>query len=326
MIVMFKQLRLKEYLGTLFVIITLNFFLPRVMPGDPFIPPAAEEGYSIGNFSAKQIAHYKAYYGLDAPLFRQYLTYLYKLARGDLGYSLYYKSSVTDLIAARFPWTALLVLTALLFSSLLGTWLGCLSAWRRAGPSDKVLYFLMLVLSEIPSFLVGILLLFIFAAKLDWFPLSGGISPFIRFESLFMKGGDILLHAALPVITLTLAGMGDFYLLARNSMLTVLTKDYMRTARAKGLPAKRMIFRHALTNALPPIVTRFFLSLGAVFGGAILIETVFDYPGLGRLMREAVLVRDYILLQGIFLFITLAVLTANLFADMICKKLDPRVM
>lgn len=322
----FSRLPLREYVVTLLAITTLNFFLPRIMPGDPFAATAAEEGYGVGNFSAAQLAAYKAYYGLDMPLWQQYLAYLHKLSRGDLGYSLYYKESVAAMIAARFPWTALLVLSSLLLSSFLGTWLGCLSAWRRARLFDRILYFLMLALGEIPSFITGILLLFLFAAKLGWLPLAGAISPFAHFDSLFLKGADILRHALLPVITLGLAGISEFYLLARSSMLTILTKDYMRTARAKGLTTSRLIFRHALKNALPPIVTRFFLSLGAIFGGAILIETVFDYPGLGRLMREAVLVRDYILLQGIFLWITLTVLTANLLADILCRKLDPRVM
>lgn len=322
----FNRLPLREYIVTLLIVVTVNFLLPRVMPGDPFTAAAASEGYAVGNFSAEQIAGYKAYYGLDLPLWQQYLAYLAKLVQGDLGYSLYYKESVTTMIAARFPWTAVLVLAALFVSSTLGIWLGCLSAWCRAKSFDKILYFSMLVLAEIPSFLTGILLLFLFAAKLGWFPLAGATSPFARFDSAFLQGLDIVLHAVLPVSTLALAGIGEFYLLARSSMLTILTKDYMRTARAKGLATTRLIFRHALKNALPPIIARFFLSLGTLFGGAILIETVFDYPGLGRLMREAVLTRDYILLQGIFLWITVTVLTANHLADILCKKLDPRVM
>ncbi|EHQ91084.1 ABC transporter permease [Desulfosporosinus youngiae] len=314
-----------EYLLTFWVIITLNFFIPRLMPGDPFTFLSSGEGQITVTYSEAQIAKYKAYYGLDKPLPVQYTIYLTNLLQGNIGYSIYYNNSVLSVIGKRVLWTLAIVLAALLISCLVGTVLGSLSAWHRSGAFDKIMYSLIIALSEIPAFLIGILFLFILAAQLELFPLSGGMKPFADYGSWTDKLSDLMAHAFLPVLTLSLVRLGEFYLLSRNSMISVLSKDYMRTARAKGLEKRRLIFRHALKNALLPIVTRLFLSLGAVFGGAILVENVFKYPGVGFLMREAVLVRDYVLIQGIFLFVAVTVLTMNLLADLIYSRLDPRV-
>ncbi|WP_073030755.1 ABC transporter permease [Desulfosporosinus lacus] len=315
-----------EYLMTFLLIITLNFMIPRLMPGDPFtFLSAEEEGQVFISYSQEQIDKYKAYYGLDKPLPVQYGNYLVNLCRGDIGYSIYYNVSVLEMIGKRLLWTVGIVLGAILISTAAGTVMGCFSAWYRDSLLDKLLYFLMITISEIPAFLVGILLLFILAGQFGWFPLFGGMSSFAQYDTSLERAKDILHHAFLPVLTLSLTRVGGFYLLSRNSMLEVLAKDYMRTARAKGLARVRIIFRHALKNALLPVITRVFLSLGAMFGGAVLVENVFSYPGLGRLMREAVMLRDYVLIQGIFLFVAILVLTMNLLADTVYKKLDPRV-
>ena len=313
----------KHYILVLFVILVINFFLPRMMPGDPFQYLSVEDGNVSAVFTEEQIEQYKAYYGLDKPLHVQFWNYITGLLKGDLGYSIYYKTSVAEMILSRIPWTAFIVLCALFLSSFFGTVLGAISARLREKPADKLIYFFMIVFSEIPSFLIGTLLLIFLAAKLQWFPLSGGVTVFASFTSAFEYLADLLHHAALPVLTLSLAGLGGFYLLSRNSMLTVLTRDYIRTAKAKGLKKERILFRHALRNALPPIIARIFMSLGAMFGGAVLVENVFAYPGLGSLMREAVLARDYVLTQGIFLMIAVLVLLMNWLADRVYKKLDP---
>lgn len=317
--------KISEYFITFFVIITLNFFVPRLMPGDPFTFLSSEEGQVTVTFSEEQINKYKAYYGLDKPLNVQYASYIKNLLKGNIGYSIYYNDSVINILGKRMLWTISIVIAAIFISCLAGTILGSLSAWYRNGLLDKVLYSIMIAISEIPAFLIGILFLFILAAKLEMFPLSGGMSTFAKFDGFAEMMIDVIHHAVLPVLTLSIVRLGEFYLLSRNSMISVLSKDYMRTARAKGIGDVRIIFRHALKNAMLPIVTRVFLSLGAVFGGAILVENVFNYPGLGRLMREAVMVRDYVLIQGIFLFVAVTVLTMNLAADIIYRKLDPRV-
>ncbi len=314
-----------EYLFTIWVIVTLNFLLPRAMPGDPFLYMSADEGQEVARFSEEQRQYYLAYYGLDRPVAGQYLSYMSDLLRGNLGYSLYYNEPVSTIILRRLPWTTFLVIAAVLLSTVFGTILGSISAWYREKLLDKLLFFHLILLSEVPAFLLGLLLLFTLAAGLGLFPLSGAITHFASYSSWWEKLLDILHHAFLPVMALTIARLGGMYLLARNSMTTVLEKDYLRTAWAKGLPKKRIIFRHALRNAMLPIVTRVFLSLGSLVGGAILVENVFAYPGLGHLMRRAVLVHDYPLVQGIFLVVTIFVLLANFLADLVYKKLDPRI-
>lgn len=316
----------KHYLLVIIVMLFINFFLPRLMPGDPFLYLSVEEGTVSSVFSQEQIDYYKGYYGLDKPLHIQFWAYLTGLLRGDLGYSIYYNTSVTQMIFSRIPWTLFIVVSSLLLSSVIGASLGAISAWFRDKAPDRLMYFFMIVISEIPAFLLGVLFLFVFAAQMRWFPLSGGITVFATFDSVWDQIGDILHHAFLPILTLTITRLGGFYLLSRNSMLTVLSKDYIRTAKAKGIGKRSIIFRHALKNALPPIVARVFMSLGTLFGGAVLVENVFAYPGVGKLMREAVGNRDYVLIQGIFLIITITVLLMNWLADLIYKKLDPRVV
>ncbi len=315
----------KHYLLVFFAILVINFILPRLMPGDPFLYLSVQDGDVTVTYTEEQLEAYKAYYGLDKPLYEQFFNYLWGILKGDLGYSIYYKTSVLGMIGARLPWTASIVLCSLFLASLLGTMLGAISARLREKPADKLTYFFMIVFSEIPSFLVGMLLLIFLAARLRWFPLSGGITAFAAYDSIFGYLADWLRHAALPILTLTLAGLGGFYLLSRNSMITVLTKDYIRTAKAKGLSKRRILFCHALKNALPPIVARIFMSLGTMLGGAVLVENVFAYPGLGQLMREAVIARDYVLIQGIFLIIAVMVLLMNGLAELVYKKLDPRL-
>ncbi|MGD9677995.1 MAG: ABC transporter permease [Vulcanibacillus sp.] len=317
--------RLIEYSLTFLFILSFNFFIPRLMPGDPFTFISSEAGDISISFSDDEIDRYNEYYGLDEPLYKQYTGYLRDTFTGNFGYSIYYHDNVLDIILKRMWWTFGLVISSLILSSVIGVILGSISAWNRNNKADYFLYLVLLAISEIPSFLLGILFLFVFSAKFGFFPLSGGMGNFVEYNSFYKKFLDIAYHAALPIITLTIVSLGGFYILARNSMITVLSKDYIKTARAKGLSKKRQIFRHALRNSILPLITRIFLSIGTMFGGAILIENVFNYPGLGRLMRDAVLLRDYPLIQGIFLFITVLVLFMNFLADIVYKKLDPRV-
>jgi peptide/nickel transport system permease protein len=317
--------RFLEYLFTVWVIVTLNFALPRVMPGGPFLYLSADEGNEIARFSRSQEDYYRDQYGLDRPLLIQYATYLGNLIRGDLGYSIYYNQGVTAILLHRLPWTLVLVIAAVILSSLVGCLLGSLSAYYRGRAPDRWIYPAMIAVSEIPAFLLGLVLLFTLAAGLRWFPLSGAMTHFARYSGSWDKIADIVRHAVLPVLTLSIVRTGGMYLLARNSMVTVLTRDYVRTARAKGLRPARVLARHTLRNAMLPIVTRIFMSLGGLVGGAILVENVFAYPGLGRLMREAVVVHDYPIIQGIFLLVAWSVLSANFLADRVYRSLDPRI-
>ncbi len=316
--------RFSEYAFTVFVVISLNFALPRIMPGDPFLYLSADEGDEIATFSQEQEDYYKKQYGLDQPLPYQYIHYLYNLLRGDLGYSIYYNDGVRTILLRRLPWTLLLVCAAITCSTIIGCILGSLSAIYRTS-LDRCLYPLMIAISEIPAFLLGLVLLFVLAAGLQLFPLSGAMTHFASYSSPWQRICDIALHAALPILTLTIVRCGSMFLLTRNSMATVLPKEYIRTAKAKGLTPLRILLRHSMRNAMLPIVTRIFLSLGGLVGGAILVENVFAYPGLGLLMRESVMLHDYPMIQGIFLLVTISVLSANFLADSIYQRLDPRI-
>lgn len=321
-----KGAKLGEYLLTILIVITLNFLLPRAMPGDPFLFLSGEEaGDIVVSYSEEQRQQYLEFYGLNKPVLSQYFSYLSELCRGNLGFSLYYNAPVSSIILNRLSWTMFLVLAAVIFSTLIGTALGSISAWYREKWVDKTLYTLMITISEIPAFLLGLILLFTLAAGLGLFPLSGALTHFADYQHWWHKILDILHHSFLPITALTTARLGGMYLLSRNSMTTVLAKDYIQTAQAKGLFRKRIIYRHALKNALLPIVTRVFLSIGALVGGAILVENVFAYPGLGLLMRQSVMYHDYPLIQGIFLVVTILVLLANFTSDLVYGKLDPRV-
>jgi peptide/nickel transport system permease protein len=317
--------RLAEYLVTVLIILSLNFFLPRMMPGDPFLCLSGDQSEQMTTYSDEQIRYYTAYYGLDQPVFKRYLAYLEDLARGRLGKSLYYNDDVARILMSRLPWTAFLVCSAIVFSTLLGTAMGSFSAFFRNQWPDNVLYGCMMFFSEIPAFLLGLCLLFVFAASLGLFPLSGALTPFSRNQSFCRMLSDMVNHAVLPVAALSLTRLGGIYLLSRNSMIAIISKEYMTTARAKGLSQFRIVTRHALKNALLPIVTRIFLSLGTLVGGAVLVENVFAYPGLGLLISQAVRVHDYPLIQGLFLLVTGLVLTANFMAERIYGYLDPRV-
>ncbi|WP_081562246.1 ABC transporter permease [Clostridium formicaceticum] len=320
-----KTIKFKQYMITFLCIITLNFFIPRLMPGDPFTFLSAEEGQVNTIFSYEEIERYKAYYGLDQPLSRQYISYMRNMLKGDLGYSIFYKEKVLTIIMNRILWTLSLVMVAIFLSSLIGIILGSLSAYLKNSFLDKSLYFFFVTLSEIPSFLIALLLLFCFSAHFKLFPLSGGISHFTEFSTVREKAYDMIHHAVLPILSLTVTRTGVFYLLTRNSMIYILEKDYIRTAKGKGLKKARILFLHGLKNAIPPVITRIFLSLGSILGGAVLVENVFKYPGIGSLMRQAVFFRDYTLIQGIFLVMTVLVLTMNYIAEVVYKKLDPRV-
>lgn len=316
--------RFVPYLLTLWVVLTLNFLLPRLLPGDPlgalFDRDAA--GYVADETARSRLA---AYYGLDRPLARQYADYLLGAARGDLGWSIWLNRPVAELIAGRLPWTLLLTLTSLALASLIGVWLGAEAGWRCGGRGDRWAVTASIVASNAPVYVVGVGLLILFGARLGWLPLGGGRTPFASHPHALAAVGDAGRHLILPAATLTLHLVGAKLLLIRNSMVSVLGEDFMLVARAKGLTEGQLKRRHALRNALLPFVAQLGAQMGMAVTGTIFIETVFAYPGMGRLIFDAVGVRDYPLLQGAFLVVAFVVLTANLLADEINARLDPRV-
>jgi peptide/nickel transport system permease protein len=313
--------KLGQYALVLLVTLTLNFLLPRLMPGSPLARLAGEE---VGNMSAADRARVIRDAGLDRPMHEQYALYLGNLLRWDLGQSFQQRKPVSTVLAERLPWTLLLMGSALVVSTLLGVVLGALAGWRRGHRSDIGLLSVFVFLESLPGFWLGMILVAVFAVQLGLFPTFGARDVIGRPEGLEYVA-DVARHLALPATTLVLITVSSTFLTMRYSMLTVLGEEYVTVARAKGLTGGQVLFRHAMRNALLPVATVFFLNLGVAVGGQVVIETVFSYPGVGRMMYEAVLARDYPLLQGGFLLITLSVLVANLLADLVYPLLDPRV-
>lgn len=303
--------------------LTINFALPRALPGDPL--HALEDPTNSFYLSDPAIrARVLGYYGLDRPLPEQYLRYLTGLARGDLGWSVRYNAPVRDLVSSRLPWTLLLVVPSLLLASAITLLAGAEAGWARGGPLDRCLIVLFTFLRTVPVFFLGVLAIQTFSVWLGWFPLSGAVTPFRQHATLGEAALDVLWHWALPASVLALELLGARFLLVRNSMVTVLGEDYLLVARAKGLPTAALKYRHALRNALLPFFTVFSAQVGFAVTGAIFIETLFAYPGMGRLLSEAVGARDYPLLQGAFLVVSCSVLVANLLAEAGYARLDPR--
>jgi peptide/nickel transport system permease protein len=313
--------RLAQSALVIWIALTLNFALPRLAPGDPL---AYLFGPEVNTLTPAQRQQVLRELRLDRSIPEQYVAYFTGILRGDLGRSVRFRAPVTDVLADRVPWTLLLILPALLLQAIVGTTLGALAAWRRGSGRDLGLLTAMLALESMPAFWTGMILISVFAVRLGWLPSFGAMPLAAGGDrlTLFLEIGRRMI---LPVVTITLGTVGAVFLLTRASMLATLGEDYVLMAQAKGLSDRRVIFGHALRNALLPVYTSLTLSLGALASGVVVVETVFTYPGLGRVIYEGVLARDYPLLQGAFLLVTLGVVTANLLADLTYPLLDPRV-
>lgn len=314
------SVRFVQYVLVLLVAVSLNFLLPRVMPGDPLALLAGQE---VGELTPQERAAVITEAGLDQPLFVQYLQYWKSVLTFDFGFSYRVGRPIDELILERLPWTLLVTMIALVVSAVIGIALGALSAWRRGRPSDVGMLSAMIALESTPGFWLGMLLVAFFAVRLGWLPSFGAETPAANLEG-FARLVDIGEHAVLPVVTLSVLSIPTVYLTMRYSMLSVLGEDFIRTARAKGLSPRQVLFGHVVRNAIIPVATVLALRVGFAFGGTVIIETVFSYPGLGRLVFEAVSGRDYPVMQATFLVFTIAVLLSNLLADALYPRLDPR--
>ena len=312
--------RLASTFGLLLAVIVLNFLLLKMAPGDPVSVIVGE----MGGASDELVAQLRAQYGLDKPVPLQLLIYVGKILVGDFGYSFYYKEPVLQLILQRLPATLLLVLSALFIAVIAGTMMGVFSARRPKGLLSHFVTVFSLVGYAAPVFWTGLMLIILFASFWPIFPVSG-MMDVASGGGFFWRTVDVLHHLALPSMTLALIYIATYSRLSRASMLDVLGTDYIRTARAKGLSERRVIFGHALRNALIPIVTMVGLQFGQLFAGAVLIETVFSWPGLGRLAFESILRRDYNTLLAILFFSALMVVIANALTDIAYGMVDPRI-
>ncbi len=313
----------KKYIVLFFILLTIHFILPRIMKADPFVF-LSSDGTEVASYTEEEILKYKQYYGLDMPLWRQYLNYLLGIFTGNLGYSIYFKEKVITLIFSRLVWTAGIVIFSLCISSVFGLFLGSFSAWNCQRKIDTILYQGMVIISEIPSFLTANMILMFFIIKWRILPTAGGITPFIKIEFSWSFILDIIKHAILPSLTLTFLRLPDFYFVSRSAMLQQIQKKYVETAQAKSLGDIYILMRHCLPNAINPIMTRFLLSIQTMFNATLIVENVFKYPGIGKLIRDAVFYRDYLLLQGIFLVITIFILSISLLGENFYQTIEKR--
>ncbi len=315
--------RLALLLLTGWAAITLNFVLPRLMPGDPIEAMLAR--YQ-GRLDPRTVSALKIEFGLNShqgPL-SEYFTYIGHTLTGNLGTSItYFPTSVASIIGSALPWTLGLVGFSIVVAFCIGTALGAAAGWRRGSRLDTFVVPFGVMLSAMPVFWVSLLALYFLAFRLGWFPVAGGIGTS---QTVSISGiGSIISHAALPAMTLTLVSLGSWVLLMRNNTVSVLGEDFIKFGRAKGLPERVVAYRYAARNAILPNFTAFALALGFVVAGAIFTESVFSYPGIAYYLLQAVLSLDYPLMQGIFLVIVVAVLCANFLADLLYVFLDPRI-
>jgi len=305
---------------TIFVIICANFLIFRLVPGDPirllFRDPRA---------SAAAMAALRARFGLDGTLWDQFVAYLRQLfLHRDMGLSFVYGEPVWDVIAGRIPQTLLLVLIGLFIAGVVGTLLGAMAGWKTGTKFDSVVVSFSLSMYSIPTFAMGIILLMIFAVTLGLFPLGG---MYTRGADLtgWAYVRDVARYLVLPTAAIIVWYLGQYVIITRSSMQDVLDQDYIAAARTKGLKESTVLRRHALRNAILPVVTITGLDLAFAIAGVIQVETVFRWPGIGRLMYESVLKRDYPVLQGLFLVFAVVIVLANLLVDLTYGYLDPRI-
>ena len=304
---------------TLAFVIVFNFFLFRVM-GDPTTQLAR-----LPQATPEEIEKLRADYGLDKPVTGQFADYVGDTLRFDLGVSQRSRQSVWTEIKDGLPWTLLLVGTGTLLATLIGSWMGVVAATRRGKKTDDSLLGFSLFTYAAPEYWIGIILILVLAVWLPIFPAGLQMTPGVEFSSWLDEAADVAEHLILPATAMTLMLLGQYFLIMRSSMVDVLTEDFITVKRATGLPWERVVRRHAVPNALLPLVTLSAIQFGAVVGGAITIETIFSWPGLGELTFDAINDKDFPVLQGTFLIFSAGVIFANLLADCLYFFLDPRV-
>jgi peptide/nickel transport system permease protein len=315
----FMLRRLAQLVPVLLVIIAVNFLLIHAAPGDPVT-------YLLGEAPATQayIDQLRAEYGLDKPLLLQLAIYVGRVLQGDLGYSFVSRESVASILWSRFPATLLLLGTQFVLAALLGILAGVVSAYRRGRALDQAVSVLSLIGMAVPAFWLAQMMMLVFSLELDWLPSQGMRS--LRYDLTGLAAFlDLLQHLALPALTLTIFNLALFARVTRASMVGALGMDYVTFARSKGLPERTVLWRHALKNAVLPVITIIGLNIRTLIAGAVLTETVFAWPGIGRLTYDAILARDYPVLMGILLLIGLSVVIGNILTDLAYAWLDPRV-
>ena len=301
---------------TLLIAVSVTFLILRLMPGDPttiMLDPRMNEAAR---------ARLLRDFGLDKSLIVQYFLYVKQLLKGDLGYSFIYRTPVTSVILSRLPWTLLLMGLTQLVTMVIGIPLGVIAGYRKGTLLDHLINAFTIFGISIFIPWLGITLLYFFGYRIPIFPIGGAYTPGLEGSGYLV---DVFMHLILPVLTLTLIYLANYVLYMRASMVDVLSEDYIRTARSKGVTENKVVWKHVVKNALIPTVTMAGLLLGRMVSGAVLTETIFSFPGVGRMIYEAVGQQDFPVLQGAFLILAVSVITMNILTDLIYAYLDPRV-
>ncbi|ADO44388.1 binding-protein-dependent transport systems inner membrane component (plasmid) [Ketogulonicigenium vulgare Y25] len=313
--------RLFYSLVVLWIVATILFFMFRLMPGTPLAA-------FIDNTTTKeQQDAIIAQFGLDRSLFEQYLSFLANLAQGDLGQSFFHKRPVMDVVMEALPNTIILTMTGLVVAYIFGVLAGAYLAWKRGSVAEAIGIPITLATRAAPEFWLGMVLLAIFSFQLGWFPAGGANSVGMTYDNQWQRvfSWDFLRHLALPALTLAIYLQGLPLLLMRSNMIEILQEEFITMGKMKGLTPRTIVLNHAARNALLPVATAFALGVGGAIGGNVVVETIFSWPGIGRLLVNAVSASDYPLAQGAFLLITFVLIAMNFIADMTYHLLDPRI-
>ncbi|MEZ4866354.1 MAG: ABC transporter permease [Caldilineaceae bacterium] len=320
--------RVGMWLLTIWLGATIIFIIPRLAPGDPVAAMVSRLTFQAGYIenSAQMIEAWRARFGLDGPLYLQYFSFIRSVLTFDLGYSLAsFPSRVDELVVQALPWTLGLLLIATIMSFVLGNLVGALMAWRRTPGWVRNLLPLTLTFTSIPFFMLGILLIYLFAFGLRWFPPSGAYDSSIRMGWSWPFIKSLIYHGTLPALSIVVTSMGLWALGMRGMMITTDGEDYMILAEAKGLQPRRVFWFYGVRNSVLPQVTALALSLGAIAGGSTLVEYIFAYPGMGYLLYLGIVNTDYTLIQGIVFILIVGTATAVLILDLLYPLIDPRI-
>lgn len=313
--------RLSVAFLVLFVALVINFFLPRLMPGTVIDFYAAS-----AKMDPETIQALIERFGLDQPLGQQFISYVTNAFQGNFGLSyFYYPSAVTSVIMRALPWSLFLIISSMIIQVFIAYFLGAAAAWKAGGKRDTIIQAFSLAIFATPLFWMAMVALYIFGYILRWSPLGGCVSAAVDYPTWFHWLGDVLYHASLPIIVMTINQFGGYQLIMRNTMVTTLKEQYIITAEAKGLSDNKVKYKHAARNAMLPLVTSVGLRFSLAVAGSIFVETIFSYPGVGRLIFRSVSLRDYPVLQGCFFILSVSVIVINFLIDILYQRLDPRI-
>lgn len=321
--------RLGLFILVVWTAITINFLIPKMTPRNPLreklLEQASRSGYIEEGFD-EMVAAYEAKFGLDQPLWRQYVRYMGDVLRGDLGYSIAnYPRTVWELVRTALPWTLGLLAVTTIVAFVLGTIMGAMMAWPKSSPFVKHIMPSFLVLGAIPAYLVALILIYFISYRWQWLPLAGGYSLGTVPNMSIDFALDVLKHSLLPALAIVLTSIGGWVIGMRGMMVTVQGEDYMTFGEAKGLKDGRLFNRYGVRNAILPQVTGLALSFSTLVSGSVLVELVFQYPGVGTLLQRAISQLDYWMIYGINLIIIVSIAVAMFIMDMVYPLLDPRI-